>query len=875
MRGGWVSYDGVPAPAERAGSDLPPAGWRFHILRTRLQPPSVTMTTHPVRISSALAFVASLLLLLAPASGRGQDARERQRLEALRAARAKADSLFLPAAAAVRSFSRDSMGGPVLTFATQLDSVTWEQCRLPGGDFAAALDSAELLWKPPASGNDSVFGQRLIAVLRNPSDTAAQRALDAAQEEVMAATRSTLLRVGSSAQSCRGMVDSIAQVRGGSAAVRYAMLQRCVSIPDTSTRAAMIVEQVRRARPPLIPRVRETTAARCVALDDARLFVRRLVASLFSGDSLEWKRQRGPVIAALRPVPGSEEAVAHLQAATYAQQLLFPRSVSNAFSGPKEVGTELVRGNFDSTLASLGVVAQVTSIPDMLLGMARGLTTQSSDSMLAGVGRAFRIVYEVINIALLRAVDRRTTLGRLEFETSSFVAYILEQCDNTSTCLDALYPTVREGKGLASVALGTALSPTTGTLLPLSPDEQARTTEGARAWIREVNRRGRADETAAKPFEAAVQPIIQKYLGDATRLADPDAGLLRRGEVFVDYYRYRRELRGSRARYGAFVTGPGVATAFVDLGEQGAIELAIERALRSVTEGRSDWRAAMDRVHDLTWAPVARHVPRTVTGVLVAPDGYLARVPWGLIPVAGKARLSIVASWSQLLRARRVGPAVGAQRALLVSDLDFGSGTRFEPTRVDADLATTFAGTRWNVEQLRGINVTREALRARAATAAIVSIITHGTVGEGADPASPWSQLERTQLALSNANRGGATTVSAAELAQWDLGHVQLLVLAACRTGGGGILDGQGVMGFPSAAVGTGARAALLSLWPAPNDSRTAEFLERFYTSAVRQGATLGEAIDAARSEMQAAHPNEPRLWAGWLLLGDATSRLQ
>jgi CHAT domain-containing protein len=108
--------------------------------------------------------------------------------------------------------------------------------------------------------------------------------------------------------------------------------------------------------------------------------------------------------------------------------------------------------------------------------------------------------------------------------------------------------------------------------------------------------------------------------------------------------------------------------------------------------------------------------------------------------------------------------------------------------------------------------------------------------------------------------------VTAGEWPSYDL-KSDLVVLSACDTGLGKLVQGEGVMGLPYALYVAGNRNTLLSLWPVVDES-TAEFMRGFF-SRLKSGASQSEALNQTKREFMAgARFGRPAFWAPFVLYG-------
>jgi CHAT domain-containing protein len=102
--------------------------------------------------------------------------------------------------------------------------------------------------------------------------------------------------------------------------------------------------------------------------------------------------------------------------------------------------------------------------------------------------------------------------------------------------------------------------------------------------------------------------------------------------------------------------------------------------------------------------------------------------------------------------------------------------------------------------------------------------------------------------------------------------HSDLVVLSACRSAGGVVVDGEGVQGLTAPLLAAGARAVVATSWPI-DDHETVAVIEDFYR-ALSQGATVGSALREAK--LAAMRRGAPvRDWASFAVIGDPTMRVR
>lgn len=144
----------------------------------------------------------------------------------------------------------------------------------------------------------------------------------------------------------------------------------------------------------------------------------------------------------------------------------------------------------------------------------------------------------------------------------------------------------------------------------------------------------------------------------------------------------------------------------------------------------------------------------------------------------------------------------------------------------------------------------------------ILHFATHGYV----DAENPnLSSVVLSQVGLSGDDDG---YVSAAELPGYDL-RSSLVVLSACETGLGKIVEGEGVMGLPFALFVAGNTSTVVTLWQVADDS-TSKLMSRFY-ELVKSGRSYSSALSAVKREFASGTDGSlraPFYWAPFVYYG-------
>lgn len=146
----------------------------------------------------------------------------------------------------------------------------------------------------------------------------------------------------------------------------------------------------------------------------------------------------------------------------------------------------------------------------------------------------------------------------------------------------------------------------------------------------------------------------------------------------------------------------------------------------------------------------------------------------------------------------------------------------------------------------------KERVLLEAPNSSILHIATHGI--------SLQEQPLRSSLFFSNNH-----TLIMNELFDLEL-NVDLVVLSACKSASGQIIDGEGVLALPNGFIGAGAHNVLASLWKV-HDEKTKILMTSFYRHLLSEKNSYAEALRLAKLEcIQKGFL--PMDWLGFVLIG-------
>jgi len=306
-----------------------------------------------------------------------------------------------------------------------------------------------------------------------------------------------------------------------------------------------------------------------------------------------------------------------------------------------------------------------------------------------------------------------------------------------------------------------------------------------------------------------------------------------------------------------------------DLRDIGA---AVDVYLGLVRQGNPREAGAAHRLYTMLIAPVFRDSTEPIASLVVVPDGVLSGLPFAALlpepggpPLVDDVSVALAPSVSTWLQQRTVIDIGTGEGCLGIADPELDDEPTDQPplpyARAEVRRACRLVGGDSRV--VTGADATEAAVRHMLRDPFdVVHFATHAEV-DSADPA-------RTAILL-----GGEDSLQDGRLSIAEVSNLQLdepiVVLSACRSAVGVILQGEGVLGLTRAFFEGGARTVVGNLWSV-EDRDASVLVDHFYRHLVA-GSSVADALAGAQRELWAA--GEPtKTWAGLVVLGDGDHSL-
>lgn len=308
-------------------------------------------------------------------------------------------------------------------------------------------------------------------------------------------------------------------------------------------------------------------------------------------------------------------------------------------------------------------------------------------------------------------------------------------------------------------------------------------------------------------------------------------------------------------------------------------EISLFLGLMERRDGSEGMGAA--RLYKDLLAEPLRDLPESIARLVIVPDGPLHRLPFHVLrsdaagePLAARFEISLVPSCSTWLRWRQARRSESARPVLAVADPLLTTGAGIPATYRAATLATglnlgPLPRARDEAESLvhhlgggsrmvAGSRATERFLKtAELPRFRTLHLAAHAVV----DDRHP----ERSAVLLAPGDDDEDGLLQIREIVNLDL-KGRLVILSACSSASGTVVEGEGVMGLARAFFHAGAVAVVGSLWPL-RDDEAAQFVNAL-AAHLGEGASVSSALAAARRDaIRAGGP--AAAWAGLVVLGD------
>lgn len=369
--------------------------------------------------------------------------------------------------------------------------------------------------------------------------------------------------------------------------------------------------------------------------------------------------------------------------------------------------------------------------------------------------------------------------------------------------------------------------------------------------------------------------------------------------ILIEFIRYRpydlRTQQFGEPRYGVYVLRPTGQPLGKDLGPAAEIEAQVRQTRFRLADPRlpkTEVQRAAQALAARVITPIRPWIGNA-THLLIAPDGELNTIPFqALVDAQGRYLvesylITLLTSGRELLRLQS-RPA-SANTPLIIADPSFdhslrGGSQSAAPLRSLDLRGLSFAplpGTAEEAQAVKALFPQAQLLRQAAATEAavkaanspkILHLATHGFfLPHSGNKDIPENPLLRSGLALAGFNqrqRGSDVedgVLTALEVTGMNLSNTELVVLSACDTGRGEVVNGEGVYGLRRAFTLAGARSQVSTLWKV-DDQVTRDMMVAFYQN-LRRGMGRTEAL--RQVQLQRLQKESPYYWAAFVSSGD------
>lgn len=315
------------------------------------------------------------------------------------------------------------------------------------------------------------------------------------------------------------------------------------------------------------------------------------------------------------------------------------------------------------------------------------------------------------------------------------------------------------------------------------------------------------------------------------------------------------------------------------LPDRGALRSPVALFLGLIQRRDGSHRDAAAALYATLLERALAELPAGVRRLVIVPDGVLHRLPFHALratpssePLGMRFETSLAPSVTLWLRWRRQAGGAHPGDVLALSDPTFTDAARdagrARPWEAGAPLGPlphARSEGRFVVGRVGGRSLLRVGSEASEGFLERADLTPYSVVHLAAHAVIDEESPDRSAVLLAPGSGPEDGLLQIREIVGLDL-RGKAVVLSACRTASGTLLEGEGVMGLARGFFQAGARTVVGSLWPLRDDE--AERLVRDLYPRLAEGRSLAGALAAAqRDRMRAGDPEAA--WAGLVVLGD------
>ncbi|MBL7996483.1 CHAT domain-containing protein [bacterium] len=311
----------------------------------------------------------------------------------------------------------------------------------------------------------------------------------------------------------------------------------------------------------------------------------------------------------------------------------------------------------------------------------------------------------------------------------------------------------------------------------------------------------------------------------------------------------------------------------IPIGTKETVDRLIIDYLTQIKQKRKDRKSFLklsNKIYNQLMEPLAKEM-KASSRITIIPDGRLFYLPFESLfdgkefvaekyelvyaPSASIAEISLAAK-SEESAAGRISVFSQSRykntmdQSFRLAELNYTSLEADNIKKIFRDRATIFSDNALTMQAVSDSIL---------ATSSIIHFAAHGI--------NNTEKPELSAIVLSKPGDADDGLLTAREIQQMPLDG-KLVVLSACETSVGQLLQGEGMLGLTRAFMIAGARAVVASMWNVYDES-TAEFMRTFYEKKVVQRASNSKALQQAKITMIKSEVwNDPAYWAPFVLWG-------